>query len=328
MKTDAHCSKTAIVTGATSGLGFECAAILVAQGWHVVLACRDIGRGEAARKRIVKAAPGAAPDSVSGSVEVRELDVSDLGSVRRFVDAYRATGLPIRALVCNAGVQVKEAFSRTPDGLDTTFATNHLGHFLLARLMVGDMEAGGRIIFVSSDTHDPKNWTGMPVPKLDDVRAFAVGDAKAGHAGQTPMSGRQRYTTSKLCNVLCTYELDRRLRALESPRSPAVSVNAFDPGAMPGTGLARDYGPAARFAWSCILPALRLFVPNVNNVKTSARRLASLVASESTGVSGTYVSRGREMRSSAASYDTQLARVLWDTSSELADLPREIEPQR
>jgi NAD(P)-dependent dehydrogenase (short-subunit alcohol dehydrogenase family) len=292
---------TAIVTGANSGLGLSCATELSARGWHVVLACRDAARGEAARQKM------------RGAAEVAQLDTSDLGSVRAFVDhLHRSTRPPLGALVCNAGVQANGPTTWTRAGLETTFATNHLGHFALSRLLVPDL-VGGQIVFVASGTHDPKQWTGMPAPKLDDVRAFAFGRSPEEDEGR---AARRRYSTSKLCNVLCAYELDRRLRAANL----SIRVNAFDPGLMPGTDLARDYGALARVAWRYLLPLFTVLVPNVNRVQTSARRMVELVE-HGDGTSGKYYSRGRITRSSAQSYDERLARALWDVSSELAGLP-------
>jgi hypothetical protein len=104
-----------------------------------------------------------------------------------------------------------------------------------------------------------------------------------------------------------------------------VRVNAFDPGLMPGTGLARDYGALARAVWRYVFPAFRLFVPNVNSVRTSARRLAELIeVAERDGATGKYGSGGRFVRSAADSYDESLARKLWDVSCELCGLPTDL----
>src|SRR5262249_4372477 len=120
----------------------------------------------------------------------------------------------LSALVCNAGVQAISP-QRTNEGLEITFATNHLGHFLLSRLLLDDLSRG-QIAFVSSATHDPARRTGMPAPNLRDVRTIAFGNdnapLKAGEAG------RIRYTTSKLYNVLCAYEFARRLGAVADSR--------------------------------------------------------------------------------------------------------------
>jgi NAD(P)-dependent dehydrogenase (short-subunit alcohol dehydrogenase family) len=294
-----------VVTGASSGLGLEVARLLSAARFRVTLACRDRERGERARATI--AAPvGAALDDV----RVATLDVSDLDSVRRF-----AAGMSeIDCLVCNAGVQILDGVRRNGDGVEETFATNHLGHFLLARLLLPAMRDAGTIVFVSSNTHDPKRWTGMPAPWADDLDRLAMG---ASFGDEPPaVAGRRRYTSSKLCNVLCAYELARRLGPA-SPTSRMVRVYAFDPGLMPGTGLAREYGPAARWAWRTLMP-VATFLPNVNAVETSARRLVALVAGDAETPSGAYVSCGRVTRSSEASYDEDLARRLWDLSSRLA----------
>jgi light-dependent protochlorophyllide reductase len=309
-------ARSVIITGASSGLGLACAVLLAARRWHVVLACRDRERGEAARRFVDRQT--ASP----GGVEVAELDVSRLTSVRAFVEQLgRARRPRLCALVCNAGVQASGKATWTPEGIETTFATNHLGHFLLSRLLLDEL-AGGQIVLVSSNTHDPKRWTGMPAPRLDDVRAVALGRVQLENDKR---SGRTRYTTSKLCNVLCAYELDRRLRARDG-EATRLAVNAFDPGLMPGTGLAREYGALARAAWRYLLPFFTLFAPNVNRVQTSARRLVDLIEIASREhVTGKYFSRGRFTRSSAESYDPELARALWDVSSEMSGLPSSLE---
>jgi NAD(P)-dependent dehydrogenase (short-subunit alcohol dehydrogenase family) len=154
----------------------------------------------------------------------------------------------------------------------------------------------------------------MPAPRLGDMRAMARGEGAAGDSRAA--SGRRRYTTSKLCNVLCAYEMSRRIAARAG--APRATVNAFDPGLMPGTSLARDYRPIERFAWSYLLPVLTLFMKNVNTVWTSGRRLAELALDPAyEGVTGRYFSRGREAPSSTESHDLEKARELWELSSEL-----------
>jgi NAD(P)-dependent dehydrogenase (short-subunit alcohol dehydrogenase family) len=267
--------RTVVITGATAGLGLATAQVLAANGWHVIVAARSLERGEAACRRI------------GGSCETRLLDVASLPSVR----AFAAITAPPDALVCNAGIQETGAATLVA-GIDATFATNHLGHFLLAQLVPAPTT-----IFVSSNTHDPRNLTGMPRPDVADLQALVTGT----------LPPRTRYTTSKLCNVLCAYELARR--------HPERRVLAFDPGAMPGTDLARDYRGIARFAWRYLLPVATLIVRNVNRVTTSARRLADLV--ERDVPTASYISRGRITPSSAQSYDTAVAGALWQLSDEL-----------
>ncbi len=109
------------------------------------------------------------------------------------------------------------------------------------------------------------------------------------------------------------------MQALAEPRG--VTVNAFDPGFMPSTGLARDYGAFARFVVAFVLPVVTLFMENGNRVSTSAARLARLAIDPAyDGVSGRYFTRGREERSSADSYDEASAKILWDASLTMTEL--------
>jgi NAD(P)-dependent dehydrogenase (short-subunit alcohol dehydrogenase family) len=296
--------RTVVITGASSGLGFECARALARSGgWGLVLACRDVGRGEAAAARIRAELPGA-------QIAVRELELASLSSGRSF--ALGVNG-PLRALVCNAGVQEISKVTRTRDGFETTFAVNHLGHFLLAHLLLERLAPDGQIVFVSSNTHDPRQHTGMPEPRYTTARQISVDDEPG------ELAGRRRYTTSKLSNVLCAYELARRLAGASNPALKGIRVNAFDPGLMPGTGLARDYGALARLGWRYLLPVLTLLWPNVNSVERSGERLARLAVDQS-APTGRYFSQGRETPSSDESHDLAKAKDLWETSLELAGL--------
>ena len=129
--------------------------------------------------------------------------------------------------------------------------------------------------------------------------------------------------TSKLCNVLCADELDRRVKAMGLSRPDApIDVFAFDPGLMPGTGLARDYGPVLRFLWFSvlppILPALRLVIGNIHTPAESGAALARLVLDPAlAGQGGRYFEGTREIRSSAESYDETKAETLWAGSERL-----------
>ncbi|HEY2747214.1 MAG TPA: SDR family NAD(P)-dependent oxidoreductase [Polyangia bacterium] len=299
--------KTAVITGANVGLGLECAERIAAAGWRVVLACRDEARGKQATAAIAR-------KTGSAHVEFAALDLASLASVRAFAAAVAE---PIDALVLNAGVQIVTGRTQTVDGFETTFAVNHLGHFLLANLMLPKMARGGRIIFVSSDTHDPANRTGMPAPRFADPPELARGEDLPGESPGA--AGRRRYTTSKLCNVLCAYELDRRVQALADARD--VTVNAFDPGFMPSTGLARDYGAFSRFVVAFVLPAATLFMSNGHRVSTSGARLAKLAIDPAyDGVTGAYFTRGKKARSSVDSYDQPRAQLLWNASAAMTGL--------
>ena len=318
--------KTVIITGGNTGLGYECAKSIAAaqQGWHVVIAGRNKSRISEAAKRIEAVAP-------NSQVEALTLDLAALKSVRNFVEEFTAQGLPpLRAIVCNAGIQVTAGTTYTEDGFETTFGVNHLGHFLLVNLLIKNLVAPARIIMVSSDTHDPVQKTGMPEPCYRNAAllAFPESNTDSLQTGEDPTIGRQRYTTAKLCNIYFTYELSRRLekQGLSTQQRP-ITANAFNPGLMPGTGLARDYRPLQRFAWNYILPAIRpisrSFIP-MNSVKESGQALARLVLDPSLErISGKYYSGLKEEPSSQASYDLQKACELWETSTSLVKLTRE-----
>ena len=304
-------TRTFIVTGGNTGLGFECASALGADtGNLVVIACRDAEQGSRAATRLRQAGCVA---------EVLPIDLAIQASVHAFVDRFRKRGFPpLAGVVCNAGGQNVAAPTQTAEGYETTFAVNHLGHYLLVRLLLPDLASGARITFVSSGTHDPKQKTGMPEPRYVDADVVAH-DFEPGSR-----AGRRRYTTSKLCNVYCTYELARHLAASPDKRLRSISADAFDPGLMPATSLARTYPAPLRFISKRILPALALFMSNIHSPATSGRRLALLASGEQEPTTGKYFSNGREVRSSDLSYDTAKAVNLWNSSADMTGLAHEL----
>jgi light-dependent protochlorophyllide reductase len=310
---------TAIVTGANTGLGFECARALAETGdWHIVVACRSIEKGREAVKRLTA-------QTRPKEIEAMTLDLASLESVRNFGRDYAAERRPpLRAIVCNAATQIVTGRTFTKDGFETTFAVNHLGHFLLVNLMLAQIAPPARIVVVSSGTHDPAQTTGMPAPIYRRARILARPDEDSKPLDDPQgTAGRRAYTTSKLCNVLFTYELDRRLRVEKAvgQNGPSITVNAFDPGLMPGTGLARDYGRMARFAWRFVLPVLRPFVPNVNSAARSGCSLASMVTEPRfEHISGKYFQGARDVPSSKDSYDPAMAAELWESSVAMVKL--------
>lgn len=293
-------TRSIIITGANAGLGLECARAILArdESWHIVLAVRDASRGEAAVAEL------GSPDRCT----VLACDLASLHSVRDFTTTFTAAGLPpLHAVIGNAGLQVVSGIRRTEDGVETTFGVNHLGHFALIEGLRDHLVAPARIVMVASGTHDPKKFTGMPHPRYTSAEALA--HPQPGE----PVDGRRRYTTSKLCNVLYTYELDRRL----GHGAEGITVTAFDPGLMPTSGLSRDYTPAQKILWRLMSPLLRV-LPNVNAVATSGARLAALaIDPRFDGVTGEYFEGAKSIRSSEQSYDTATARDLWETSTQL-----------
>jgi len=183
-------------------------------------------------------------------------------------------------------------------------------------------------VFVASGTHDPAQKTPIPVPIYDTALKLAtkegVEERLLADKGSLSDHGQRSYSTSKLCNVLCTYELARQLEKAKGDAS-RICVNAFDPGLMPGTGLARDYNAVIRFAWNYILPSVAGFLSrNVHTPQDSGRSLAR-VAIDPTfeGVTSKYFEGVVEIKSSADSYSEEKAADLWKTSISLTKLSPE-----
>jgi len=307
---DKSAMQTAIVTGGNSGLGYDCALAIAAASpqWHVIIGSRDAAKS-------LEAARSIAATSANPNVTAIDLDLSSPSSVRKFVAEFadHRRPPPLKAIVCNAGVQFIRGLTYNGDGFETTFAVNHLGHFLLVNLLLSRLEAPARIAVVSSGTHNPDQFTGMPKPVYSDANSAA----KPAPEPDAATAGRRAYTTSKLCNLMFTYELSRRLKATGRG---AITVNAFDPGLMPGTGLARDYTPLQRFAWNFVLPVLR-FIPGVNSTSKSGRDLARLVLDpQLESVSGKYFVGRTQVPSSKQSYDESQAAELWDASARMVHL--------
>lgn len=308
--------KTVVITGGNTGLGYESAKNIASDtdgNWHIILACRNPEKAGGAVRRLIS-------ETGNKQIEAMPLDLASLASVRQFAKDFSARKLPLSALVCNAGLQVVSGTTFTKDGFETTFGVNHLGHFLLANLLLKDLASPARIIFVSSDTHDPRNKTPIPPPVLQDAELLAhpKPDGKNANVGTV---GRTRYSTSKLCNILCAYELSRRLQTEQKDKE--ITVNAFNPGLMAGTGLGSDYSLPLRFVWNVVLPALgflgvKIRGSKLNNLDDSSKALARMVTdSQYEQITGKYFDIGKEIPSSDESYDRQKATDLWEKSVEL-----------
>lgn len=313
--------RSILITGGNGALGFATAKHVAASGggWHVILTSRNRARAEASAEQLRK-------ETGYPSIEGVTLDLASLQDVRRFIAALMARNdlPPLHALVLNAAIQVTSSTTYTTDGFETNFGVNHLANFLLVNLLIPHIRSPGRIVFVTSGTHKPDDWlaraTGVPAPRYREPEKLAFPDKYPDlGARQAPAAlGRMRYATSKLCNVLTTYELARRF----GKANIDLTVNAFDPGLMPGTGLARDATPFEQLLWKRVLPALR-FVPNVNTAERSGHDLAWLVLTpELLGVTGKYFGGTAVRPSSAESYDARKAEALWEGSANLVQLER------
>lgn len=305
--------QTVIITGGNSGLGYDCAKNIAMDdnNYFVVIACRNEVKAKKAVDSLIQ-------ETNNTNITSLELDLSSLASIRNFVSMFSQMDYPpLYALVCNAGVQFIDKTHFTKDGFEATFGVNHLGHFLLANLLLEQMTHSGKIVLVSSGTHDPLKRTGMPAPVFVDPRIMAYPDQSSSNEAIS-LIGRRRYTTSKLCNLYFTYELANRIKQQTEKK---ITVNAFDPGMMPGTGLAQSYTPFMKFVWKYILPALTLFYPNVNTVRQSGKALAALVTdSKHNQTTGKYFEGKKEIKSSELSYNSGNRKQLWKASVELSKL--------
>jgi protochlorophyllide reductase len=201
--------RTAVVTGGNGGLGLEVATRLAQHGATVLLACRNVGKAEAAATGIRADAPGAV-------VEVGALDLADLSSVDAFADQFASTHLRLDLLVNNAGLMAVDQ-SRTVDGFETHFGVNHLGHFALTERLRPMLErtGGSRVATMSSMGHRAGRMN------FDDL----MGDGHYRRWGA--------YTQSKLANLLFTLELQRRLA---DSRSATIAVAAHPGGSRTDLG--------------------------------------------------------------------------------------------
>ena len=320
-------SASIFITGGTSGLGFHCATALARQypNHHIVVASRSDNQDAAGTI-----------NRSTGQTNVRymRLDLSSLAQIRLFVKKWtEANNPPITHLLFNAGLQFAHEISHTEDGYEKTFAVNHLGHALLFSLLIPHLAPKARIVVTASGTHDPAQKTGMPDAKYTSAEELAHPTGQ-----ELNNAGRQRYTTSKLVNVLWTYALEQRLASLRGggPNKDNAkkdwTVAAFDPGLVPGTGLARDAGGAMKFMWGCVLPKvlplLRAMVsPNIHTAEESGQNLAWLAGdAKATVKSGLYYEGRKEIKSSEDSYDRTKQEDLWDwTVKNIAEGPEEAE---
>lgn len=272
--------KVCLVTGSSSGIGKATAKGLAELGGTVVLACRNPERAEAARQEVAK-------ETSNQDVSVGLVDLASLDSVRSFAHDFQQKFSRLDVLVNNAGVYVSKRVVTT-DGFESTFGINHLAHFLLTNLLLDLMKASApsRIVNVSSEAQSRGHID------FDDLQ------------GERKYRGWKSYPQSKLANVLFTYELTRRLEGI------GVTVNCVHPGTV-RTNFARDNGGFLGLI-------VEIFGPFMLSPEQGARTVIWLASSpEVVHATGKYFAKLSEMRSSRESYDLEVAKRLWDVSSEL-----------
>ena len=281
--------RTVIVTGASSGIGLATARALGEAGARVVLAVRNVDKGQAAAA------------GMPGLTEVRALDLARLDSVRAFAAGWDG---PLDLLINNAGVS-GPSLTRTADGFEMTFGTNHLGHFALTNLLLAHVT--GRVVTVASQAErlgrldvDDLNW---------ERRAYQPSRA---------------YNDSKLANLLFTAELQRRLTAAGS----GVRANAAHPGLV-ATAIYQHDGPRrpADRVWAVVN---RLLAQDAEHgaLPVLYAAVADIPGDSFAGPSHLAHMRGAPelIGRSAAAQDPDLARRLWDVSQQLTGVPSALQP--
>lgn len=308
--------KTFIITGGNSGLGFTCAKNIAKADNrnHVILACRNRSKAEEAVESLI---------SQTGNTNITYmlLDLASLESIRNFATTFsEANYPPLYALICNAGLIMVDKLHYTKDGFELSFGVNHLGHFLLTNLLLNELSDSGRIVFVSSGTHDPENKTIVSPPVYENAKLLAYPTEK--NSKESALTGGQRrYSTSKLCNIYCVYELAEKI---DQHTNKTITVNAFDPGEMPGTGFSRSFPAPLRVITKYLNYISALFKSNTNTPNQSGQALAELVLNpEYSNTTGKYFEGRKEKKSSKLSYDVKNRRDLWTTSVELTKLKQE-----
>lgn len=297
-----------VMTGATSGMGLQLARNLAQNsGVHLIIGARTPASAHVLQ-RLVPA----------NRLTLLELDLANLASVTRFCkQAIEAVGskAALDAIVCNAGLQIVDGPRMTADGVEMTFAANHLGHFLLVHGLLPMVRQDGLVVTTASGTHDPND----PLARTFGFRGGIFPSAEAVARGELDASadplqqGKDRYATSKLCNILFIKEMARR------GENGSVRFLAFDPGLMPGTGLARDYSAIQRFGWTYLLPMLRFVFSGVSSAEKSANAYAQLLQSRAPDLeSGAYIDfRLRAIAPSDDAFRADLSKELYRVSCDL-----------
>ena len=279
--------RVCLVTGANAGIGKATAFGLANIGATVVMVCRSRDRGEAALAAIKQ-------ESSNDSISLLVADLASQASIRKLAEDFKGQHSALHALINNAGIIPRKRLV-TEDGFETQFAVNHIAPFLLTNLLLDVLKssAPARIVTVASDMH-----RGSTID-FDDLQS------------ERSYSPTQAYSRTKLANVLFTYELAKRLQGTK------VTANCLHPGVVATKLLADGMGIPRP-----LKSTTRLMGTSPEKGAKTSIYLAVSPAVE--GVSGKYFVRQKEVESSEASYDENLASRLWRVSAELTGLSDQI----
>ncbi|KAI3793682.1 hypothetical protein L1987_36302 [Smallanthus sonchifolius] len=281
---------TIIITGGASGIGLETTRVLATRGAHVIIAARNTKAANEAKQAILE-------NHENAKIDVLELDLSSLKSVKAFADSFKALNLPLNILINNAGVMFCP-YQLSQDGIEMQFATNHLGHFHLTNLLLDKMKETaattgieGRIVNLSSVAHLYTYEEGIRFDKINDKDSY---------------SDKKAYGQSKLANILHANELSRRLKK----EGANITVNSVHPGLIM-TDLMRH-----SFVLMRILKLLT-YILWKNVPQGAATSCYVALYPDLKGVSGKYFVDCNEYPASNFATDPELAKKLWDYSQNL-----------
>ncbi|KAK7116985.1 hypothetical protein R3I94_022501 [Phoxinus phoxinus] len=277
-----------LVTGANSGIGFETARSFALHGAHVILACRNQSRASKAARLITE-------EWSKARVEAMTLDLASLRSVREFAEVFKARKLPLHVLVCNAGV-CTQPWRLTEDGLESTFQICHLAHFYLVQLLLDvlRLSAPARVVVVSSESH---RFT-------DLMDTCGKVDLNLLSPPQKQYWSMLAYNRAKLCNVLFSSELNRRMSPF------GVTCNALHPGNMMYTAIHRSW-----WLMTLLFTFARPFTKSMQ--QGAATTVYCAVAPELEGIGGMYFNNCFRCLPSPQAQDTTAALSLWELSEKL-----------
>jgi len=283
--------KVCVITGANTGIGRISALELARKGAHVILACRSKEKAEPVVQSIKT-------ETGNNSVEFMELDLSSLKSVKKFTEQFKSTNLPLHLILNTAGIMATP-FWLSADGIEAQFATNHLGHFLLTNELLGILEANtpSRIVNLSSMAHNFCYSEGVRFDKINDEQSYSSWSA---------------YGQSKLCNILFTKELAKRLG------DKKVYVNAVHPGYVAtelGRNLSQTYGS---FLSPIMAIGTSLFAKSPQNGALTSLYVATDSDIEKNNWTGEYfVPTAKHQIPSSLAGNPELAKKLWEFSEKL-----------
>ena len=296
--------KAFIITGPTSGIG-RATALEVAQHGTVVLVGRDREKLSAVEKEI---------EQQGGHAVSVVCDMSDMASVHRAAVTIIGLHLPLAGLVNNAGIHQVQP-TKSAQGWDMTFATNHLGPFALTEALIPHLPDGANVVFIASGVEDPERkpakMAGFRGGRYISAEASARGEWKPG-GSKAP--GADAYATSKQCTLASALELAREV--------PRVHFNAVEPGFNPATGLGREANAFVRFLLKYVLTLFASHIKYWSTPKQAARVITKILMNQAGETGVYYDDRGDSMPGSALVRDQRYtARVVNETRTLLATNP-------